>query len=694
MTKRTPLANQPAPTHLAVRALAPPRRRWQRATLLVAAIIATLGPQAATADDALAIERRLAADARHLASDELEGRGLGTKGIDLAAEHIANEFQTIGLQTALFEGSAYQTFTVTTTVKIGPSNELTLQGPPEAEGASARLTTLKPGEDFTPMAASGTGTLDLPVVFVGYGITAPDQGYDDYAGIDVKGKAVIILRHEPQQDNPHSKFNGTEHSAHAPLSRKIANAFEHSAAAVIFCTDAFEIDKKLAIRKKQWRTAFDELCKAGEAFEALKNPLPSKIAEHAQKIEELIERAQEATENLRAEADPVLPFLATGPSNPRDGFPIVHCRREIIDRMLRAACDTDLATLEKQIDEGPSPQSRELPGWRVTGRIDVIRKQVEAKNVVGVLPGKGPLADEVVVVGAHYDHLGFGGHGSLVPQKHEVHNGADDNASGVAVLIEVARQLAAQPEKLRRSVMFVAFTGEERGLLGSAHYVHHPLFPLEKTVAMLNMDMVGRLRDDKLIVTGTDTSTAFVDLLDKINEKQNLTLVKRKGGFSPSDQTSFYARKIPVLHFFTGTHKDYHRPSDDFEKLNVPGMRRVTSFVAAMTEVLANVDQRPDYVAVAMPKRSGGTRPYLGTIPDFGNEKPGYAISGVAKGGPAERAGLQGGDSIVQFGDSKIGGLEDIDSALRKYKAGDTVRVVVLRDGQNVDFQITLDPPH
>jgi hypothetical protein len=305
------------------------------------------------------------------------------------------------------------------------------------------------------------------------------------------------------------------------------------------------------------------------------------------------------------------------------------------------------------------------------------------------------LADETIVIGAHYDHLGFGGNGSAAPGVHEIHNGADDNGSGSTVLMEVARQLAAG-KKLPRRLVFIAFTGEERGLIGSARYVRNPLFPLDKTVAMLNLDMVGRLQDDKLIVHGTGTATEFDALVDQFAKHDAFQVTKKPSGFGPSDHSSFYGAKVPVLFFFTGTHKDYHRPSDDFEKLNIVGMRRVGQMVAEIATVLADAGERPHFLEAkgAAPELgSGGDRPYFGSIPDFAQDAPGYALSGVSKGSPAERGGLKAGDAIIQFGDSKIGNLEDFDSALRKFKAGDKVPIVVKRGAEAVKLEVTLDPP-
>ena len=289
----------------------------------------------------------------------------------------------------------------------------------------------------------------------------------------------------------------------------------------------------------------------------------------------------------------------------------------------------------------------------------------------------------------------MGGAGSAAPGVHEIHNGADDNGSGTTVLIEVARELAARNEKLPRTIVFVAFTGEERGLIGSAHYVRNPLVPLDSTVAMLNLDMVGRMVDDKLIVHGTGTATEFEPLVDRLAKQFGFQITKKPGGFGPSDHSSFYAKKVPVLFFFTGSHKDYHRPSDDFDKLNISGMRRVGELVADLAVALAEAPERPHYQESGEQENlgGGGDRPYFGSIPDFAQDQPGYALTGVTKGGPAERAGLKAGDIIVEFGTSKIGNLEDFDSALRKYKAGDRVPVVVKRGKEQVKLEVTLDPP-
>ncbi len=307
------------------------------------------------------------------------------------------------------------------------------------------------------------------------------------------------------------------------------------------------------------------------------------------------------------------------------------------------------------------------------------------RNVIGLLEGSHrTLRQEVVVIGAHYDHLGLGGVGSLAPDEHgSVHNGADDNASGVAALIAAAKLLRQQ--RPARSVIFVAFSGEEIGLLGSAHYVAHPAVPLERTRAMLNLDMVGRLEGDPLIVYGVGTAQEWEAILERAN-RGGIPLALRPDGYGPSDHTSFYARDIPVLHFFTNTHADYHRPSDEWEKIDVPGVQRVASLVAAVTREIAD---RPAALALIRgvgqpPQAGGGSRgvgTYLGTIPDFSPAERGMRIGGVRAGSPAEKAGLQAGDAIIRFGEHEIADIYAFTDALRAYQPGDTVRITVLRDG-------------
>ena len=340
----------------------------------------------------------------------------------------------------------------------------------------------------------------------------------------------------------------------------------------------------------------------------------------------------------------------------------------------------------------------------ISTAIEPVRR--EARNVAALLPGTDPNGGQTLVIGAHYDHLGFGGAGSLSPNAAgEVHNGADDNASGTAVLLEAARHLATGPP-LAQVVLFVAFTGEERGLWGSAHYVESPLAPLDGTVAMLNLDMVGRVTDDLVTVFGTGTAEEWTDILGRANDRITAPLDLRfnSDGFGASDHSSFYAKGIPVLHFFSNTHPEYHRVEDDWELVNAGGMARVTELVTAVArEVvpaaglasLTPVEGAGNPHGVQGPADGStvrtGFRVRLGTIPDYSRESGGMAITGVRDGSPAAKAGMKGGDIIVKFGPHDIEDVYGYMYALSEFEPGDEVEIVVLRDGDRLVFEVVLE---
>jgi hypothetical protein len=316
------------------------------------------------------------------------------------------------------------------------------------------------------------------------------------------------------------------------------------------------------------------------------------------------------------------------------------------------------------------------------------------RNVVALLPGSGALANEAVVIGAHYDHLGKRVFGSLDPDSvGVVHNGADDNASGTTALIEIARRLKERRAPSARTIVFVAFSGEELGLLGSTYYVKHPARPLNATYAMVNLDMVGRLGTRNLTVFGAETAREFPALLDSIAGAYQMAVTGTGDGWGRSDQESFYTQDVPVLHFFTGVHEDYHRTTDDWQKIDFPGLVRVAEVASDLAWRLAT-RTAPLTLVKAPPPRpvagGGGYGAYLGTIPDMTESPGGVRITGVRAGSPAEQAGLKGGDILIQLGDTPIKNLYDMTDALRAHKPGETVVLVYLRDGQRIETQVTL----
>ena len=321
------------------------------------------------------------------------------------------------------------------------------------------------------------------------------------------------------------------------------------------------------------------------------------------------------------------------------------------------------------------------------------------KNVIGILPGRDPvLRNQAIILGAHYDHLGLGGFGSLDPDSTGlVHNGADDNASGAAALIQVAARLAASPPA--RTVVFIAFSGEELGLLGSAHYVKQPIYPLASTVAMVNLDMVGRLRNGRLIVYGARSAKEFPTLLDSLNWYAGFDLKAQGDGYGPSDQSSFYAAKRPVLHLFTDLHEDYHRTTDDWQKVNYDGLKRVADFSLGLVTALANrtkpltfLELPAPVVSLAAAPASGtpGYGAYLGTVPDMTGAPGGVRLVGVRAGSPAEKAGLRGDDIITRIGGTETPDLQAMTDALRSHKPGEVVEILVRRGATVTTLQATL----
>jgi hypothetical protein len=364
------------------------------------------------------------------------------------------------------------------------------------------------------------------------------------------------------------------------------------------------------------------------------------------------------------------------------GSPGEHCAGSFIARQF------ELLRLEPAGDDGTFFQA--LP---LASSINPHAPSGTGRNVAALLRGYDPdRQSEVVVVGAHYDHLGRGPFGSLEPESGEVHNGADDNASGVAALLEAADLLASGPRPAR-SILFLAFTGEEFGLLGSNHYVNHPTLPLERTVAMLNLDMVGRLRDGGLIVYGVDTAAEWKELVAAAAAHEGVSVAFNGSGYGPSDHTSFYAQDIPVLHFLTNVHSDYHKPSDDWSAIDTAGLYHVAAVVADIAGRVAEPSARLTLQrteAPPPPQGEGGYGAYLGTVPDFAPVDFGVRLSGVRSGSPAEQAGMRKGDVLIRLDGQEIADLYAFTDALRAHAPGDTVGIVVLREGEEVSLVAVL----
>jgi len=568
---------------------------------------------------------RYTADVHFLASDAMKGRGNGSPELEKAADYIAEQLRRAGLQPGGEDGTFFQKFEVTTGATLGIKNELVVAG-----------STLRIDEDFVPILFSDTAEFEGPMIFAGYGITAPEYKYDDYAAIDATNKIVVVLGHEPQELDPKSVFAGTDFTPYASYVNKAINARMHGAKGIIFITDP--------------RHEYEDVGPA----------------------------------TRREESGDV-------------GIPAVHAKRASVDAAFKAS-GKDLAALQQEIDKTLTPQSFEPANVRARIATEVVRTRSTVRNVLAALPGSDPqLKDEWVVIGAHYDHLGFGGASSLAPsQIGAIHHGADDNASGTAGLIELARNAAANRSTWKRSVLFIGFAAEEIGLLGSAYFTNHPTIPLTSINAMFNMDMIGRVSEGKLSVGGVGTSPAFGPSLAALHPGSGLTITATESGYGASDHTAFNAKKIPVLFFFSGSHTDYHKPSDTADKINVDGALKVLALVYGLAERVAAEPQKLTYAEVQAPKPAsrgsgGGYGPYFGSVPDFRDDIKGVPFSDVVTNSPAGKAGLKAGDIMVEFDGKQVTSLADYAFVLRQKKPGDQIVVVVKRGGETLSVNVTLE---
>ncbi len=566
-------------------------------------------------------------DAAWLADPARTGRGVGTPGNAAAAEWIADRMKELALAPGGPAGGYLQPFQAPVGAKLQGENALTVAG-----------RALASGTDFLPFTFSDTGIAEGELVWAGHGISAPDLGYDDYAGLDVKGKVVLVAAHFPREADPASPFRDPQRFQLGEWRYKAMNARDHGAAGL------------LAVRD-DWN-----------------HPAPDVL------------------EPWRGQV-----------SSPAG---IVAARATLAS--LRHA-GVDAAALAAPTQEDGQPRSKAL-GVRARLAAGVVQESARTANVVGLLAGSDPAAG-CVVLGAHYDHLGYGGESSLAPGRHEVHPGADDNASGVAALLAVARELAAGSPP-RRTVAFAAFSGEELGLLGSGAFVKRPppgCAP-EAIQLMVNLDMVGRPQAGKLYVQGAASAEggrARAERLAAASPAIQLRLAFGGDDYGPSDHTSFYAVGVPVVFLFTGAHGDYHRPSDTADKLDVRGLSEVARLAGRLVRDAAAQPERFRVVRTAPPpgtvpgaapgERARGYGAYLGSVPDFEERKePGVLVSAVKPGSPAELAGVRRGDVLLRIGATQVRALPDLAYVLRSHRAGDVVEVVWLRGAETLRAQVTL----
>jgi Peptidase family M28/PA domain len=490
-------------------------------------LVLLLAPALTAATPAIDAER-LIGHIQFLASDDLKGRASGSPELERAADYIAQQFKDIGLAPGGENGTWFEPFELVAGLTAGEGNSLVVSD----KAQSIRFTL---GSSYYPLSTvpnesptiPSTREEKLPLVFAGYGLSAPDERYDDYDGLDVNGKAVIIFSHEPQETDPNSPLNGNRPMPQTTVYKKAEAARNRGARLLLVVGDPSHM------RDQGLYHSFEVSPDADEA-----------------------------------------------------GLPILRVRRDEIQPLLDK---WSLDALARQIDRDLRPRSRPLKDATVDYTEFLSRNRRTVRNVVGVLPGSDPArAREAIVIGAHYDHVGLGGRLSVTPERAgEIHNGADDNASGTASVIEMARAAIADRARFPRTLIFVTFAGEERGLLGSAHYVHSPApVAIGSTVTMLNLDMVGRSRG-AVDVSGLDKGALKDDLMAAAQTVGDLEIKQEGPGAGRSDDSSFIDARVPAINFFTGFHADYHRPTDDWEKIEKAGTARVAALALEFAARLA-----------------------------------------------------------------------------------------------------------
>ncbi|MEI8048973.1 MAG: M20/M25/M40 family metallo-hydrolase [Bacteroidota bacterium] len=545
-----------------------------------------------------------------LASDSLKGRKPGTPEDVVAAGYIRDSFTKAGLK-LLFE-NGFQKFEIVSDVKPGTTNAISF------DGISAQQNV-----DFTPISFSSSATVTAPLAFAGYGfdLDLDSLKWNDYKGIDVKGKWAIVLRGDPEPEKQNSAFIAYEQER-----GKVLTAKDKGAVGVLLVSPS-DLEKTDVVMHMQYD----------------KSPSDA-------------------------------------------GIPVFSITRALADKLL-ASMNYTIATLETEMKENHKPVSLYLEPT-VTATADVVKTKVIAQNVAGILEGTDPvLKNEFIVIGAHFDHLGMGGEGSgsRAPDTLAVHNGADDNASGTAGVMELSQKLSANRANLKRSIVFVAFTGEEMGLLGSKEFVNKPPLNLKKVDAMINLDMIGRLNPgtNTISIGGTGTSVESDSLLKILETGRPYKISHSTDGYGPSDHASFYSDNIPVFYFTTGAHDEYHTPADDADKINYTGEVSVLDMVYDLACTLANNERLAFRESGSKQSARYGRnmKVTLGIVPDMvSNDNSGLRVDGVRKGGPAERSGIVKGDRIIAIDGQPVTNIYDYMARLGKLKPGQVATVEIIRD--------------
>jgi Tol biopolymer transport system component len=585
----------------------------------------------------------------YLSSDELQGRLTGTPGARAATAYAAKAFESFGLLPAGDNGTYFQEFDFTAGVDLGDKNQLNVTG---LEG----ISDPKINDEWRPITFSKNGAIEpADVVFAGYGIEMPagvqaSDGstgslYSSYFHLDVKGKWVMVLRYSPTEVD---KADRERFEQFASLRHKALKARQKWAAGIIFVTGP---------------------------------------------------RSQTNSEIVQLQFDASLQG---------SGIPAISISTEMAKKMITKGGE-DFDELHEILDRGEMISGLPIPDVKIGGHIDVVQETRKGRNVLGRLPvGAEASSDKApIIVGAHIDHLGpRAGRGSLAKKDEvdQIHNGADDNASGTSAMMEIAQLLASQKAAgkldMKRDAIFAAWSGEELGLLGASHFVKD--FGKQnaggtdkrltgKIAAYLNMDMVGRL-GKTVLIQGVGSSSYWPGEIEKRNVVVGLPVTIQNDTYLPTDASAFYLRGVPILNAFTGSHADYHTPRDTADKINYEGAKDIARFMGLVARGLVINDEAPDFIKVEPPKNKGrgGFRVYLGTQPDYtATDVEGIKLSGVAANGPAEKAGIKGGDIIISMKGTELKNIYDLTAVMGEMKVGDEVEVKVKRGDEVLTLKVT-----
>jgi len=555
---------------------------------------------------------------RYLSHKDRAGRYPGTRESKDVISYLIRQFKSFGVKPGWENGSFVQPFNITDGIELGKNNSMSID-----------RDSLVTGHDYIPLWFSGNEAVSASAVFTGYGfsINEKELKWDDYSGLDVVGKWVIVMRHSPGRNNQHSSY-----TPHSGLHKKMLVARDKGAAGIIYVSQVEDIDLY------------------------------------------------------------PLKYMA-GYSNA--GIPAIHLSNKIADELFKTVGQTR-KNIQNIMNESLKTVNFKLP-VTISASVQLNTVQIRAANVVGLIQsGNRKYRNEYVVLGAHFDHLGMGGKGtgSRKPDTLIVHNGADDNASGTSGLLEIAHKLVSQKSRLKRSIILLGFDAEEKGLLGAKYFVENPLVNIENIVAMINLDMIGRMKDSSITVGGVGTSPIFEPLLEEESIGRKFTINMTKPGYGPSDHAAFYGKDIPVLFFFTGFHNEYHTPNDSWKLINLKGEKDILDLIYDVTFNLSRLPERPPFTE-AGPKegrmrRNTKFKVTFGIIPAYGSTKKGLEVDGISKpNGPAAMAGIQKGDVIKSMGGNSINDIYEFMDRLEKLEPGMTITVLIERGGAEIELPVT-----